>query len=206
MINYYKRLRVSHWLKNSKNGKISEQDKDTLKIKTENHLEIYMLVDSINSNWVTSLNISNVGLAALPQHFAKFKSLTELNISGNIIQNLNVNINSLQTLDASKNNISVVTKIPVKLENLDLCCNSLKIVPPQLFEGHLKSLILSRNHISIIEGDKSKEKIRCSSLKKWDLSENEMKICDLFGFDFPKLNTLNVSKNKISSITEHFPN
>lgn len=159
---------------------------------------------------VTNLVISKNIIRELPQaSFQYFQQLERLDLSRNLISNLNSNAflgleNSLVHLDLSRNRISIFSGSPLsltRLKCLDLSENNLAQLTKSTFNllPSLSNLNLSNNQLRSVPADLFQ---KATSLETIDLSSTSLKI--LPPQLFSKLNTLKnifLAHNSISEVT-----
>lgn len=109
---------------------------------------------------VTKLNLSGQGLTVFPENIYDYPNLTKLILSNNKITTIPKEIftlKKLKVLDLANNEIkvlhSVVFRLP-KLTTLNVYGNHIKKFPKQVFESHLKKIIVGKNPIGTEEIEK----------------------------------------------------
>ncbi|MDW3190962.1 MAG: COR domain-containing protein [Cytophagales bacterium] len=121
---------------------------------------------------------------------SKFSNLVELNINGNLVENLNAisELVDLQSLDVSVNKISDIQSLKnlTKLTKLNLSQNEVENIGPLAFLHNLKSLNLRNNRIRNLEPLKN-----LSMLKTLNCEENKIQ--------FPPIEIANFGLNAINA-------
>ena len=171
-----------------------------------NYLESLIIKDFkfAKENWyyVKHLSLTGQGLNKMPNNVNKLSSLVTLNLSENnisriggsilnlrVLQELNLSNNQLKKYESSLNKAKYLVK-------LDLSYNNISKVDYSISFSHLKSLNLSHNSFTSING------IQCKSLVSLDLSNNQLKNIPK-GFRYSKnLKQLNLSNNPLKLLSD----
>ena len=142
----------------------------------------------INNNLqnITILDLSGQNLEEIPKYVFQCKNLRKLVLHNDKIRKISGDIKflrKLRLLDLSNNNISVINfqilKLPC-LRTLNMSYNSIISIPHEVVESQLEQLILIGNELKKVSLN------GWSNLKKLNLSNNNVKIIELYGL-FPNL-------------------
>lgn len=123
----------------------------------QNSKSLESFLQGKNLNHITSLNLSNKDLEAVPSIVFKCKNLVKLNISHNRLSNVPKEIVSLRKLKVLNLSHNRLTQIPApvcrlpQLKTLDLSYNLLKTLPKQLVSSQIINLIVSNNKLEVID-------------------------------------------------------
>lgn len=155
----------------------------------------------INNNLqnITNLDLSGQNLEEIPKYVFQCKNLRKLVLHNNKIRKISGDIKflrKLRLLDLSNNNISVINfqilKLPC-LRTLNMSYNSIISIPHEVVESQLEQLILIGNELKKVSLN------GWSNLKKLNLSNNNVKIIELYGL-FPNLEYLWIGNNPLQTI------
>lgn len=110
-----------------------------------------------NPNRITSLDLSGEELTAIPSIIFKCRNLKKLNISNNRLSSIPKEIQTLRKLKVLNVSHNMLTQIPapvcrlLKLRVLDISHNQIKVLPKQLADSHITTLIANNNKIEVVK-------------------------------------------------------
>lgn len=131
-----------------------------------------------------------------------------MNISSNILGNIEENafqeIEALNILDLSSNNLKDLTlKMPESIEHISFARNKLKYWPLEKQSKNLMTLELQENELVEIFNTVGKNRIEFSSLKFINVSRNHISSVPSV-LNYPTLEVFDASYNQLLSIPQYF--
>lgn len=134
-------------------------------------------------NELTILNLSDTGIKEIHPDIFKLKNLKHLDLSGNLIEELQISSGNLKTIDCSWNQIEVVKIDSPRLQVLHLHYNS--IVDCNIQATNLRNLSLDFNKVKKLDLNSSTrlELLSVADNGMTDLSFNPINMKDFISFD-----------------------
>lgn len=147
-----------------------------------------------------TLDLRNNALRSLPLELNELPSLRYLFLGNNLLQELPAHLPTLLQLDLSGNNFAhFPTSLSLsKLQILNLSSNRLRAIPALVMPA-LKELNLNGNRIKQF----SLQEAQYPALEKLLLHNNGLQQFELQG-KFPRLHTIDCSKNKLDVLADQF--
>jgi len=150
---------------------------------------------------VRSLDLSGNLLTNINVDLSHFKALKTINLSGNRLTQLTsiYQLPSLQNLDISNNKLIALPRLPLKIQKINASKNQIAVVDCILKLSKLKELNLSNNSIVGIASSFFQE-CNLDKLERLDLSHNNLDCIAISIRSLSKLNYLNISNNNLVSL------
>ncbi|MFX0064851.1 MAG: leucine-rich repeat domain-containing protein [Candidatus Hermodarchaeota archaeon] len=169
--------------------------------------EIYTRLRVKNGKLI-GINLSNTGLRKFPKGIGNLRDLTELNLSGNYFQEVDLRplaqCLSLQRFDLSQNQLQTVDLSPLapclSLQTLNLDQNQLQTVDltPLAPYPNLQTLSLSQNQLQTVD---LRPLAQCPNLQILNLGQNQLQTVDLRPLaQCPNLQTLYLFRNRLQMV------
>ncbi|AEE50838.1 leucine-rich repeat domain-containing protein [Haliscomenobacter hydrossis] len=148
-----------------------------------------------------TLDLRGNAIHALPDNFHELTSLKVLLLGDNQLKNLPQQMPDLVQIDLSNNRFSELQVAPGQLKHLqklNIGSNRLKNLPDLPFPV-LKELILEGNLLTRFYLTQA----HYPKIEKLNLAKNRLSEFDIQG-SFPHLHTLDLSRNKLKRLSDHF--
>ncbi|MFX1252737.1 MAG: leucine-rich repeat domain-containing protein [Promethearchaeota archaeon] len=162
----------------------------------------------VKNGKLIGIDLSNTGLIRFPKGIGNVRDLTELHLSGNQFQTVDLRplsrCLSLQIFDLSQNQLQTVDLSPLapclSLQTLNLDQNQLQTVDltPLAPYPNLQTLSLSQNQLQTVD---LRPLAQCPNLQTLSLSQNQLQTVDLRPLaQCPNLQTLNLFRNRLQVV------